>query len=665
MKRFGIPLVTVALVLAAGSSFATTYYWNNTSTASGAAQSILLGSNWTSATDGTTGTVPGASDDAIDANGGYMYIPANAVISFGSLRYGSTTTGFTEGTQGSETFNIGGDATTQSAGSGDFFNDSTSVSSGAPSGTFNIWGNVLFGQYQFNGNVAEQINLRGTNKAERIARPGSGVSFTNNIVPSINIYGSYWDNGGWSVTSPNWPDKNVYTIKVKGNGRIITNPTASVASAWQSRVFVLECGTLSLPSVGDCVTFQYYPKWTGTVGDNGMSVMKLAIAAGVTYPQDVRIGQSYNYHDVAPKADSAFVWRLQTGPVSGTMYPNTNATTTTVSRDLNVSILADGSATSYPSALFLIIEENGTQAKRYLNVGRDLIVGNQTGNGTSSLTDFADCSTTQSIIEHGPSGIQFKNSVVHVGRDVLFGQAGTSSKLYARNESRVTLDNGTVTIGRNLTLNRMDAAALAYWKANNANNTSTLIFDGGGTSQAQVITTFGYLDNVMLGSVRINNPGGTVSLDCSTQYSAGNKAVGGSLLLHGDLSIECGTFSGKGQVIAFNGPSHTLTNLVNPSSYQFDDNINLLAGSVLYLGSDITLKTGDNLNLAAGSSLYLNGHILQADGMLYDGRLTQTWTNDLGTIFGASMSVPEPATLFLLGSGALGAIGYVRRRRVS
>ena len=106
-----------------------------------------------------------------------------------------------------------------------------------------------------------------------------------------------------------------------------------------------------------------------------------------------------------------------------------------------------------------------------------------------------------------------------------------------------------------------------------------------------------------LNNLTINNPGGVIYLD---NTSGNSKDVGS--LLSGNLEINCGTFKGYGRSITFNGASHTLTNYVNPATYQFDDNLCVLAGSNLYLGSDITIKAGDNLNLQSASSLvYLNG----------------------------------------------------------
>ena len=104
--------------------------------------------------------------------------------------------------------------------------------------------------------------------------------------------------------------------------------------------------------------------------------------------------------------------------------------------------------------------------------------------------------------------------------------------------------------------------------------------------------------------------------------------------------------------------------VVNTKTNGMFDNIVLAPDAVLLLGSNITISSTDNLVMKLGSKLYLNSFTLVADGMTYVDGAQPSWSNDAGTILSGIPEIPEPATLLLLGTGALGALGWVRRRRM-
>ena len=153
-----------------------------------------------------------------------------------------------------------------------------------------------------------------------------------------------------------------------------------------------------------------------------------------------------------------------------------------------------------------------------------------------------------------------------------------------------------------------------------------------------------YSDELPLNN-RILDPLGTVTLSNMSRDH---------LILFGDLEIRSGTFDQNDQIITFNGDPHYWTDDVGT----LFDTIDLAPDAVVILMSDITIDPNDNLAMQAGSTLYLNGFTLSAEGQAYSG--IGQWPMDSGTIIG---EIPEPATVLMLGTGIIGTLGYIHRRR--
>jgi len=338
----------------------------------------------------------------------------------------------------------------------------------------------------------------------------------------------------------------------------------------------------------------------------------MAVAGGIVYPRDVRIGAQY--WGAAQSKNPNYVWRMKGGDL-------------TVNRDLFYRSPGGSSGGNF----YFSTEENNTNGATYRNisVNRDMVVG---GSSTSELYVF-----------------QLNSGAMKVGQDLTIGSANDTGS------GAIDFGSGTVNLGRNLVTFRPSPFMLANWNA----GTSTLICDGNGTDalrgrKNQTLTTYGDC-GIALNNLVIHNECATVSL--------ANSAAG-ILLLHGNFELECGTFTDNDRAIKFNGPAHLLKvyagTTITGGAF---DNLILLKDAVVNLGSNIN---ADNISLWSGSKLYLSGFTLNADGKQWVGANTSAdgVTYEDGMIYG-TLAIPEPATLLLMGTGALGVLGYIRRRRMS
>ncbi len=632
------------------TSTATTNYWDTPA-------------NW------TRGTAPNSSDNVFVGFGTVFLAGSNNSRTVGSFR-----------TEGSGATSLGNNFTltcrADNGASGDFYWGSSGLMSGAGY-TLNIYGNLLIPATQaLQGAGVGTINFYGANKAIQV-RPNDVWTGNNNIASQNvqNIYGSYWENST-AANGGSFDGQRFYcnrnTVDVKPGGQILARPDGN-ASQWAARRFIFEGGQSNLPALGSAVTFVYQPAFedNGPAGSN-----RLVIAGGVAYPQDVKVGADY-WGSKALK-DATYTWRIKGGDF-------------TVGRDF---LIAETAGNSPSDGLFVNFEENGTLAKVNVTVKRDMFVNLAGVGGNADVVDAG--SATRGVTAPTFSeryGIRGKNATIRIGRDLTVGTVAQAYYAWwPRTGALVDLGNATIYIGRNLVINRMDSVARAFYSA----GTSTLICDGNGTGQTQLIRTWGITDGIALNNLRIRNVGGVVQLDNNIAYNPaglnpyasyprgnGYVAQGGDLLLTGNLSVECGTFQTgttgtKGRQIAFSAGSHTI--YVDPSATLIGtvgitqasgvfDNMILQQNAVLTLLSNIAIASTDNFIMWSGSKLYLNGFSLTAYGQSYLSNSISplgvpfTVDGSNGTIFGTA-AVPEPATLFCVGSVLVGGLGWMRRRRM-
>ena len=490
---------------------------------------------------------------------------------------------------------------------GDYLYYSTNPMVGNNDHTFNIDGDVYFSQaYHMNWGFNNTWNLNGTNKAINFQCYNNGYD----VMRWVNIYGSIYDNGsyraGWSVAEN--------TVTVKSGGQILARPGA-VASDWVAREFIFEDGQANLPAINSDVDFYF----RCMKEDNGTG--NLTVAGGVKYPMDVYVGGGYwgGPYDQT----STYDWKIKGGDLA-------------VQRDLQIRTNRSYAGDALGKWFHCV--ENGTNdpVSRNVTVGRDLVVGYYNNNNPAT--------------NWGKYGMKMYNATVRVGRDLNMGYGNEST-------GTLQMDNATIYLGDDLDFKGVPIQwAIDNWQA----GTSTLICDGNGVaySYSQTLEMMGDC-GIKWHNLHINNPGGTVTL------AAG---AAGDTILTGDLKVLAGTFNDSDRPITFNGDQHLLEvaagATITGGSF---DNLVLLDDAVLNLGSDILT---DNLAMGDGSRIYLNSlYELQADGFTYDG-LTDSgpggagpWPNDLGMIYPGA--IPEPGTLLLVGTGVLGVLGYIRRRRMT
>jgi hypothetical protein len=237
---------------------------------------------------------------------------------------------------------------------------------------------------------------------------------------------------------------------------------------------------------------------------------------------------------------------------------------------------------------------------------------------------------------------------------------GSAQYVFAANSSQITVkgnssfDNNLWILGGTSTwrfggnVNFMPAFIF-----DNTNMRSTkVIFDGAGTGKAQNVAT----RSLVLGNVSVNNPGGTVTL---------GGAAGDQLMLVGNFSVDCGTLATAGHYIYFLGGKNTQATAENLTMASGSlDKVWVAAGSPTFIQLQTNVTINSTLRIDNGCAVVLNNHTLTLTGV----PITTTQAYDLGMIYKSwadVSAIPEPGTCLLIGTGAIGLLGWMRRRKIN
>jgi hypothetical protein len=287
--------------------------------------------------------------------------------------------------------------------------------------------------------------------------------------------------------------------------------------------------------------------------------------------------------------------------------------------------------------------------------------------GTTCILDFYDLPNTTQYNLTVDCDVTLGMGTTNVHRGVIKVRDGTldvGGNMIAKKgkptwSSYLTAASGTIKVAGNFTVENGTDSVLNGWDL----GTSTFIFNGAAASTQTI-------------SLQNQKGYGLSFYNVKVQRGASGKLfLDDNMVVRGSFRVESGVFQSDNTLAApswliFKNGDNSL--LGAKDIYNWNDcSTKAGIGSVLVAqgspGSGVKLLTDlmmDNLNMQQYCTLYLNGHTL--------GIRTGKWSlvsSDIGsmpwkqgTIYGSI--IPEPQTLLLVGTGVLGVLGYIRRRRM-